>query len=166
MDFFKNMRDVIHGFSHETRTVFAMLIMGTAVLSFFYIWNMTVPLRLVALSPIPPGSEEAEVTGPAQLTMAGPFEPVPVGGMGPRTADSQDVLTPTEGIIGTLAGLGGLFAPASRDYSFASMARSLGDFGWSVIRGAVRFWGASADFTMKTTDALRRTLLLFAAPTY
>lgn len=166
MDFFKNMRDVIHGFSHETRMVIAMAIMGIAVLSFFAIWNTVVPLRLIALSPIPPAAEETENTGPAQLTMAGPFEPVPVGGVEPRTEDSQDVLTPAEGIVGTLAGLGGLFAPASGDQSFTSMARSLGDFGWSVIRGAVRFWDMTVDFVAKTADALRRMSFPLVAPTY
>ena len=169
MDFFKNMRDTIRGFSHETRMVIAMGTMGVALLSFFYVWNAVIPLRLISLSPIAPSATKPEITGPVQLTMAGPFEPVPalpadgqVGGSARTdTSESQDVLTPTEGIIGTLAGLGGFFAPARDDQSFTSMASSLRDLGLSAVRGAMRLWEMAVDFVFRIVDALRQITLPF-----
>ena len=165
MDFFKNMRDMIHGFSHETRTALAMAIMGVFALSFFAIWNTVAPLRLVSLSPIPPAVKEAKDTGPAQLTMAGPFEPVPAQGAGEANA-SEDILSPAQGIAGTFGGLGDFFAPTDEDQTFISMARSLADFGRSVVRGAMRLYEMAADLVMGAMGALQRTSINFVVPNY
>lgn len=167
MDFLKNMRDMIHSFSHETRMALAMAIMGVSVLSFFYVWDAVIPSRLISLAPTPPAVTEAETANPTQITMAGPFEPVPAGGTAPRTDTSEDALTPAKGIVGTLvAGLGGLFAPASQDQSSLSPGRSLSDFGGSVAKGALRLWETAVDFVLKTMDAIARIVMPFVAPQY
>lgn len=166
MDFLKNMRDVIHSFNHETRMALAMAIMGVAVLSFFYVWDAVIPSRLISLSPIPPAVTGVDTTDPMQITMAGPFEPAPAGGVAPRTDTSEDALTPAKGIVGTLAGLGGLFAPASQDQSSLSLGRSLSDFGGSIIRGAMRLYEMAVDVVVRAMDVLLRMSTGLVAPNY
>lgn len=166
MDFLKNMHDTILGFSHETRMALAMAIMGISVLSFFYVWYAVIPSRLISLSPIPPTVTGVETTNPTQITMAGPFEPAPAGGVAPRTDTSEDALTPAKGIVGTLAGLGGLFAPSSQDQSSLSIGRSLSDFGGSIIRGAMRLYGLAVHSVVRAMDVFLRMSTGLVAPNY
>ncbi len=171
MDFFKNMRDIIHSFSHETRTALAMGIMGVAMLSFFYVWNIVTPLRMVSLAPTPAATDEPESLGPTQITMAGPYEPMPASGVSKAVpADTSDgILSPVQGIAGTFAGLGELFSPSDADgggQTFTSMARSLADLGGSVARGAMRLFWLVADMIGSVVDALQKISTNFVAPNY
>lgn len=171
MEFFKNMRDVIHGLTHETRTVLAAVSMGALILLFFVVWNAAVPLRLVSLSPIPPGASAPESFMPTQVTMAGPYEPVPAGGseIASVSSPSQDALTPVAGVAETFANLGSFFASSASqnsDQSFASMFRAVGSLGIRVGRGALRVADVSGSAAVAGAAALQRIVAPLVAPNY
>ena len=59
MDFLRSVRDIVHGWSEETRKFLAMSAMGVALVAFFALWVSSVSSHLAVIS-LPPVTQVAQ----------------------------------------------------------------------------------------------------------
>ena len=169
MEFFLKIKNMVHGWSEETRKFLAMATMGIGILVFFSVWISSVSSGLVAIAPpalLAPtvSTPVAEVPPSSYPTAFLPPTPLDVSGDAPTLAavvatDAGVVSAPTpiQGVAETFGGVRQLFRTTDSSDTIEGRARAAGAWLWhigaNIILWAQNFlvWLASALYQRVST---------------
>ncbi len=157
-EFLVKIRDVMHGWSEETRKFLAMVSMGIGLLVFFSLWISSVSSRLVAIGPAIPAGSAGETLPPTALVpsqdnadttgLGNPVgiqpdasAPVPIAENPapspsvPPTPVPEQAPTPIQGVAETFGGLNQLFSRTTDQPSDTIMGKlsGIGAWLWGIV---------------------------------